>query len=163
MLQQPTYSSKHPPGQGLAMAIGQVVLGDPWWGVWLSAGALVAALCWALQGWLSPGWALFGGVLAIPMCLFGYWMNSYWGGAVAGFGGALVLGSYARIVRGRRPVWGWSLGIGLVVLHHALVSYQHWPEYERIIGGRYPESDGKSGVVTPAVFSIVLAFSGSKV
>src|SRR4051812_1749540 len=25
-------------------------------------------------------------------------------------------------------------GIGLVVLHHALVSYQHWPDYERIIG-----------------------------
>ncbi len=42
-------------------------------------------------------------------------------------------------------------GIGLVVLHHALVSYQHWPDYERIIGGRYPESDGKSGVVTPEV------------
>src|SRR3989442_729170 len=42
-------------------------------------------------------------------------------------------------------------GIGLVVLHHALVSYQHWPEYERIIGGRYPEADGKSGVVTPEV------------
>ena len=39
-------------------------------------------------------------------------------------------------------------GIGLVVLHHALVSYQHWPDYERIIGGRYPEEDGKSGVVT---------------
>jgi type 1 glutamine amidotransferase len=42
-------------------------------------------------------------------------------------------------------------GIGLVVLHHALVSYQHWPEYERIIGGRYPEEDGKGGVVTPQV------------
>jgi len=42
-------------------------------------------------------------------------------------------------------------GIGLVVLHHALVSYQHWPEYERIIGGRYPEEDGKSGVVTKEV------------
>ena len=42
-------------------------------------------------------------------------------------------------------------GIGLVVLHHALVSYQHWPEYERIIGGRYPESDGKSGAVTAQV------------
>jgi type 1 glutamine amidotransferase len=39
-------------------------------------------------------------------------------------------------------------GIGLVVLHHALVSYQHWPDYERIIGGRYPEEDGKTGVVT---------------
>jgi uncharacterized protein len=42
-------------------------------------------------------------------------------------------------------------GIGLVVLHHALVSYQHWPEYERIIGGRYPEEDGKSGRVTEQV------------
>jgi type 1 glutamine amidotransferase len=42
-------------------------------------------------------------------------------------------------------------GVGLVVLHHALVSYQHWPDYERIIGGRYPEEDGKSGVVTPQV------------
>ena len=42
-------------------------------------------------------------------------------------------------------------GVGLVVLHHALVSYQHWPEYERIIGGHYPESDGKSGTVTTEV------------
>jgi len=42
-------------------------------------------------------------------------------------------------------------GIGLVVLHHALVSYQHWPDYERIIGGRYPEADGKSGLVTAEV------------
>lgn len=29
-------------------------------------------------------------------------------------------------------------GVGLVVLHHALCSYQDWPDYERIIGGRYP-------------------------
>jgi type 1 glutamine amidotransferase len=42
-------------------------------------------------------------------------------------------------------------GIGLVVLHHALVSYQHWRDYERIIGGRYPEEDGKGGVVTEKV------------
>jgi type 1 glutamine amidotransferase len=42
-------------------------------------------------------------------------------------------------------------GIGLVVLHHALVSYQHWPDYERIIGGRYPEADGRSGAITPEV------------
>jgi type 1 glutamine amidotransferase len=42
-------------------------------------------------------------------------------------------------------------GTGLVVLHHALVSYQHWPEYERIIGGRYPEEDGRGGVVTAEV------------
>jgi type 1 glutamine amidotransferase len=28
-------------------------------------------------------------------------------------------------------------GKGLVALHHSLASYQEWPEYERIIGGRY--------------------------
>lgn len=42
-------------------------------------------------------------------------------------------------------------GVGLVVLHHALVSFQQWPDYERIIGGRYPESSGKSGAVSPEV------------
>lgn len=42
-------------------------------------------------------------------------------------------------------------GTGLVVLHHALASYQHWPEYEQIIGGLYPEADGKSGKVTEQV------------
>ena len=42
-------------------------------------------------------------------------------------------------------------GTGLVVLHHALVSYQSWPEYERIIGGRYQEPDAsKPGKVTEA-------------
>lgn len=43
-------------------------------------------------------------------------------------------------------------GTGLVVLHHALVSYQNWPEYEQIIGGRYQEPDpNKGGKVTEAV------------
>jgi type 1 glutamine amidotransferase len=40
-------------------------------------------------------------------------------------------------------------GTGLLVLHHALVSYQTWPNYERIIGGRYREPDPKKpGTVT---------------
>lgn len=30
-------------------------------------------------------------------------------------------------------------GVGLLVLHHALVAYADWPDYERIIGGRYTE------------------------
>ncbi|MCW5553614.1 MAG: ThuA domain-containing protein [Verrucomicrobiae bacterium] len=43
-------------------------------------------------------------------------------------------------------------GVGLVVLHHALVSYPEWPEYERIIGGRYTEPDpDKPGTVTEQV------------
>lgn len=39
-------------------------------------------------------------------------------------------------------------GIGLVVLHHAIVNYQSWPEFERIIGGTYPEPQDKRGQVT---------------
>jgi uncharacterized protein len=39
-------------------------------------------------------------------------------------------------------------GIGLVVMHHALVSYQSWPEFERIIGGTYPEPQDQKGKVT---------------
>ena len=43
-------------------------------------------------------------------------------------------------------------GVGLVVLHHALGSYQAWPEYESIIGGRYQEPvPSKPGMVTEAV------------
>jgi len=43
-------------------------------------------------------------------------------------------------------------GTGLVVLHHALASYQRWPEYEQIIGGRYQEPDpDHPGKVTEAV------------
>lgn len=36
-------------------------------------------------------------------------------------------------------------GIGLVVMHHALCSYQEWPEFERIIGGKYLLKDEKIG------------------
>ena len=116
ILHQPTYNAKYPPGQGLVLALGQRWFGDAWFGVWLGCGALMAALCWALQGWLPASWALLGGVLALPLCLFSYWMDSYWGGAVAAAGGALVLGSYARIVRRRQGAFAWLMGIGLVVL-----------------------------------------------
>jgi hypothetical protein len=119
ILQQPTYTSKYPPGQALAMAIGQIVLGNAWFGVWLSCGALAAALCWALQGWLPPGWALLGTLIALDLCLFSYWMNSYWGGAVAGIGGALVIGAYIRLVRQKMPRMkkaAWLFGAGAVLL-----------------------------------------------
>jgi type 1 glutamine amidotransferase len=42
-------------------------------------------------------------------------------------------------------------GVGLIVLHHALLSYQSWPDYERIAGGKYLLDNEPSGeTVTPA-------------
>lgn len=42
-------------------------------------------------------------------------------------------------------------GVGVVVLHHALVSFQDWPEYEQIIGGRYPKPPNGEPQVTDVV------------
>jgi hypothetical protein len=116
ILQQPTYASRFPPAQGLAMAVGQLLFGHPWFGVWLSTGLLAAALCWALQGWLSPGWALLGAFVGLDLCLFSYWMNSYWGGAVAAIGGALLIGAWVRIVRAKQWRCAWLFGIGAVIV-----------------------------------------------
>jgi hypothetical protein len=116
---RPVYVSIFPIAPGFVMAGAQVLTGNPWIGVWLSIGLMCAALCWMLQGWVSPGWALLGGVLAaMRFGVFSYWMNSYYGGAVAAVGGALVLGALGRVVRVGKPRWPQLvlMGIGLAIL-----------------------------------------------
>ncbi len=117
VLQRPTYMSKYCPAQGLFLAGGQVLFGHPIYGVWLSAGLMCAAICWMLYGWLAPKWALVGGIVAVlQFGVFTYWSQSYWGGAVAGIGGALVFGALPRIIKYqnlKNVLW---LGLGIAVL-----------------------------------------------
>jgi hypothetical protein len=67
--------------------------------------------------WMPPQWALLGGIYALVRYgIFSYWINSYWGGAVAAIGGALLLGSLPRLRR--KLTWQQSIVFvaGLVIL-----------------------------------------------
>jgi hypothetical protein len=119
IIHQPTYMSKYPPAQGLTLAAGQLIGGHPIVGVWMSFGLMCAAICWMLYAWVPPRWAILGGVLVMinPMLgIAGYWAQTYWGGAVAAVGGALVMGALRRIIRQPRIHVALIMGVGLAIL-----------------------------------------------
>src|SRR5712671_1131519 len=112
----PTYMSMYPPGQGLILALGQV-LGNPWIGQLFSAALLCAAICWMLQGWIPPQWALLGGALVVArLGLLSYFTNGYWCACLPATGGALVLGALPRIKHSTRPRDAVVMAIGLFIL-----------------------------------------------
>jgi hypothetical protein len=116
VLQQPTYSSIYPVGNGLALALGWVLTGTPWSGVLASVGLFCALCYWMLRGWTTPGWALLGGLLAVME--FGplnQWTNSYWGGALSAAAGCLVFGALPRLRNWATLRDGILLGLGLAV------------------------------------------------
>jgi len=116
-LVHPTYASKYPPFSGLMMALGQKLTGVAWVGVWLGMGVLCATLCWALQGWLPPVWALAGGVIAlVRIGIVSYWTETYWGGTWAAVGGALVIGAVPRLAKRPRSGVALAFAAGIAIL-----------------------------------------------
>jgi hypothetical protein len=101
---KPTYMSMYFPAQGLILGAGKALFGHPWFGLLCITALMCAAICWMLQAWLPPGWALLGGMLAVlRLGLFSYWINTYsGGGSIAALGGALVLGGLPRFMRAVR-------------------------------------------------------------
>jgi hypothetical protein len=120
IIQQPTYASMYPPGQALVLAAGQRLFGQSrfgaWFGVWISAVILGLVSWWALCGWFPRHWALLGALFVTTTTCWSYWLQSYWGGAVAAIGGALVLGAWPRLKR--RPSVRQSIlfGLGIAIL-----------------------------------------------
>jgi hypothetical protein len=114
VLQQPTYASIYPIGQGLMLALGRALFGLPWAGVLISTGIFCALCYWMLRGWTTPAWSLFGGILAViefgPLC---GWTNSYWGGHFAAAAGCLVFGALPRLIEHARRRDAALLGLGL--------------------------------------------------
>jgi hypothetical protein len=114
VLQQPTYSSIYPIGNGLAMAIGWAFFGVPWAGVLFCTGALCSLSWWMLRGWTTPKWALLGGFIAVfEFGPLNQWTNCYWGGAFAASAGCLVYGALPRLRTLPRFRCGALLGLGL--------------------------------------------------
>ncbi len=114
----PTYQSMYFPGQGLILAASKVIFGNSWSGLLIVSALMCAALCWMLQAWLPPGWALLGGMIAVlRLGVFSYWTNTYHaGGSLAALGGALIFGALPRLTRTARLRFATLMGIGAAIL-----------------------------------------------
>jgi len=117
VISQPTYQSKYPPGNGLAMAMGQIVSGRPIIGMWLTLAGSVALAFWMLRGWVSTVWAVSGAtVLICNWPITKLWGLRFYGGAPALFGSCLMLGAAARLSRRPSFLCACLFSCGLLIL-----------------------------------------------
>jgi len=117
VLQEPSYSSMYPPGLGLFLALGRMLFGHPWAGMVMVDAGFCGLCYWTLRAWVTPGWALAGGLLAvIEFGPLNQWMNTYWANAIPAAAGCLVFGALGRIAaNGEKTRYGVLVGVGLAL------------------------------------------------
>jgi hypothetical protein len=113
----PTYMSKYPPMQGLALAFGKIVFGSYWMGVLLPMAIFCGLLPWVFRAWLPATWSLTGALLATyKVGVMSYWTETYFGGGVAALGGALVFGALRRLALEPSPKLAAIFTLGACIL-----------------------------------------------
>ncbi|MEI9814668.1 MAG: hypothetical protein WDO18_19400, partial [Acidobacteriota bacterium] len=119
ILVEPVYAPKYPPGQALFLGLGQRLFGSPYYGVVIECAFMIFTLAVALEVWAKP---VFARVIAVviaactlpPM----YWSYSYWGGAAAASGGALILIAIGYARRNPVAIQGFVFSLGAVLLFY---------------------------------------------
>lgn len=61
VLQEPSYASYYPVGQGVLLGLAQLARVNPWFAIWASVGLMCGALYWMLAGWASAALGFGGG------------------------------------------------------------------------------------------------------
>jgi hypothetical protein len=165
IIERPTYMSMYPPAEGLVLAAGQL-MGHPWVGQLLVTALMCSGLCWMLQAWLPPPWALLGASLAVlRLGILSYWMNTYWCASIAALGGALVLGAWPRLRLHLRIRDAVLMALGLAILANSrpyeglvfaipvAVAMAFW-----IFGGNHPAlRQAATHVIVPITLALLVA------
>ena len=156
VVQQPTYSSIFPLGLGLLLALGRLLSGTPWTGVLIASGGFCACCYWMLRAWVTPSWALLGGIFAViefgPLCP---WTNSYWGGHLTAIGGCFVFGALPRLrMYGRiRDAILLGSGCGMILLTAPFESVLLFPTIALFLVSGAEQWDRPTNLVRVAVFA----------
>lgn len=169
LLVTPTYASKYPPMQGFFLAVGQVLFGNPAFGIWVSCGFAAVSFFWMFAGWQDFRWAILGAALAILFLgVNHYWAQSFWGGMVAAGGGALFFGGLRRVYE--RATVGASvlMTLGGIVLVNSrpfegtamMVPGLIWLAIWSIKGGKRAVAEKFQRVVLPGALLTGIALSG---
>jgi hypothetical protein len=100
VVMEPSYAAKFPIGTGALLALGHLVFGALYTGMWISAALACTALTWMLLAELPKRWAWAFGMFAAlhPMWQTG-WSQEYTHGWLAIVAMALVLGGLLRMRR----------------------------------------------------------------